>query len=60
MKAMLHECTEFGWSLKPIMRKGAVIKVTVAINDLRIELRDSMKKVETDLKSLGKLVGLDK
>ena len=60
MKSMLHDCETYGWKLKPIMRKGAVIKVVVEFDELRVEFRDSMKKINSDLRSIGKLIGLEK
>ena len=61
MKGMLHQCEADGWKLEPTMRKGAVIKVRVSYGDiLSIEFRDSMKKIPSDLKSIGKLVKLEK
>lgn len=60
MKQMLHDCETYGWKLEPVMRKGAVIKVRVSSQTLCVEFRDSMKKIPSDLKSIGKLIGLDK
>lgn len=58
---MLHDCETYGWKLEPVMRKGAVIKVRVSYaQTLCVEFRDSMKKIPSDLKSIGKLIGLDK
>lgn len=60
MKHMLHDCETYGWTVEPVMRKGAVIKVRVSSPTLCVELRDSMKKIPSDLRSIGKLVGLEK
>lgn len=60
MKRMIHDCETYGWQIDAIMRKGAVIKVRVSTSDMWVEFRDSMKKVPSDLKSIGKLIGLEK
>lgn len=60
MKSMLHDCETYGWTLRPIMRKGQVIKVVVQSSDLKIEFRDSMKKSPTSLKELAQSVGMTK
>lgn len=43
------------------MRKGQFIKVIVSCNDLRVEFRDSLKKVMgASLKQLGESIGMTK
>ena len=60
MKTMLHNCTVYGWQLKPIMRKGTVIKVVVRSETMSLELRDSMKKSPCSLKELAESIGMRK
>lgn len=60
MRSWLAECEAQGWKLKLIVRKGSPIKLKLSWDEYSIEIRDSMKKIDSDLKGIGKLIGLEK
>lgn len=60
IKCVLHNLENDGYQPKYIIRKGSPIKVQLKKGPFLVEFRDSMKKLPGNLRSLGKMIGLDK
>lgn len=52
--------SDYGFELSVLMRKGNPIQIKVEKNKHSLTLRDSAKKIPGDLRSLGKMVGIEK
>lgn len=52
--------SDFGFELSILMRKGNPIQIRLDKNKHFLAIRDSAKKIPGDLRSLGKLIGLEK
>lgn len=60
IKPILKHFEDDGFVHKYIIRKGSPIKVQLKNGPLVVEFRDSMKKMPGDLRSLGRMIGLEK
>lgn len=59
-KSLLHSLEEYGCELKILMRRGNPIQIRAEKDRISFTLRDSMKKLDGDLRSIGHMVGLEK
>lgn len=60
IKSVLHNLESDGFIPKYIIRKGSPIKVQLKKGPYVVEFRDAMKKMPGNLRSLGRMIGLEK
>lgn len=60
VKPVLHDLETMGFEPKYIIRKGSPIKIQLKKGGELVEFRDSMKKMPGNLRSLGRMIGLEK
>lgn len=60
MKPVIHRFEELGWAPRYILRQGSPVKIRLTLSDNLIEFRDSMKKIPSSLKEVGRSIGLAK
>lgn len=51
---------DYGFEITVLMRKGNPIQIKLEKNKHSLTLRDSAKKIPGDLRSLGKMIGIEK
>lgn len=59
-KKMLKKFESLGWVAKYTIRQGSPIRIRLTLGDQMIEFRDSLKKIPSDLKGIGRMIGLEK
>ena len=60
MKKVIKGFEEIGWQPRYILRQGSPVKIRLTLSDNLIEFRDSMKKIPSSLKEVGRSIGLVK
>lgn len=60
IKSVLHNLEQDGYEPRYIIRKGSPIKIQLKNGPFLVEFRDSIKKMPGNLRSLGKMIGLEK
>lgn len=60
-KSVFHRMVQdYGLSMDIVMRSGNPIKIRFTKGEHVLEIRDSLKKMPGDLRSIGKMIGLEK
>ena len=60
-KSVFHRMVQdYGLSMEVVMRAGSPIKFKFTKGEHTLEIRDSLKKMPGDLRSIGKMIGLEK
>lgn len=60
-KSVFHRMVQdYGLSMDIVMRAGNPIKIRFTKGEHVLEIRDSLKKMPGDLRSIGKMIGLEK